>query len=41
MSRLIASFAIRMRNRAAKAKEGTTPVLKVMGDKRSRPSRTD
>ena len=38
---LVAGFAIRMHKRAANAREGTTPDLEVLGDKRSRPSRFD
>ena len=32
---------MRMRKRVATAQEGTIPGLEVMGDKRSRPSRSD
>ena len=38
---LIARFAIRMRKQAVDAQEGTTPDLKVLSSKRSRPSRFD
>ena len=38
MSGLVAGFAIRMRKRAANAQEGTTPSLKVPGDKHPRAS---
>ena len=41
MSSLIVGFAIRIRKRAANAREGTTPGLEVQGHKRSRPSRSD
>ena len=39
MSGLVAGFAIRIRKQAADAQEGTTPGLKVFGDKRPRSSR--
>ena len=38
---IIIGFSIRMHNLPAKAQEGTTPDLEVLGDKHSRSSRYD
>ena len=40
MSGLVVGFAIRMRKRVVKAQKGTTPDLKVPGNKRPRLSRS-
>ena len=41
MSSLVARFAIQMRKLVVDAQEGTTPDLKLPGDKHFRPSRSD